>query len=399
MDTITVIMGGLRVILGFINLLFVPGFVILVVFFLSFTNLELIPRLVYSTILSIGSVIALILFIDVVLGVDRTPANISLFLGVFSAMMLVVWLCEIWYLSGSSPAKLHQKFSVNYWALPKYFSRKINSTRDRFTKTAMTVVVWHRNIKSGRNQVDHSYLIDVSEEIDIQQVDEYKWKISDDALLPPPYPRTRYFELVIREYKEDELSLINDLQVYPVQVTRKPDLTLMGHRIKCGSQKITGRIYEKTDTTEIQWIYCHNFHIFAIIHSQDNLGQIVDRVVAKLDEIAISIKSGSRVSSHVEDTQKLKDDFDIVLEKPCRIPTSTVVTARYPKSRIFAHPTEIDRRKLQADILRDLNVHHVTPDTFRKSERMINIKIPENTNINKLVASMDELKDDNWLYE
>jgi hypothetical protein len=400
MDILILIGEGLRVLVGFLNLLFIPGFVISLALFPRFTDMGLIQRLAYSTVLSISSVISLVLFMDVVLGVDTTPQNISFGIGVFSASLLVIWLCEIWYLSSSLPAKVHRKFSGGYQVFQRYFSRMINSRRDRFTKTAMTTVVWHESVTSDRNHIEHTYLIDAGEEIDIQQVDEAKWKISDNAMVPPPYPRTRYFELAIREYKEAGLSLIDDLQVFPVTVTRKPDSTRGENKKKRGTLKISGRICEKTETAEIQWIYSHDFHIFAIIHSEDTLGQMVDRVITKIDEIASSIKSGSRVSSHVEDTQMLKDAFDVVLERPRRIPTGTAATTRRPEPRIPAHPTESDRRKLQADIVRDLKVHHVTPETFRSSDSMITkIKIPKKADVDKVLASIKEIQDDDWLYE
>ena len=67
MDIAAVIAGGLSVLLGFLFLLFIPGFAIMLVYFPRLSDLEIIERLVYSTVLSIGSVIALVLFMDVVL--------------------------------------------------------------------------------------------------------------------------------------------------------------------------------------------------------------------------------------------------------------------------------------------------------------------------------------------
>ena len=81
----------------------------------------------------------------------------------------------------------------------------------------------------------------------------------------------------IRVFREDGTSLVDDVEVYPVHVTRKHDRTFMGIRIHRSSLKITGRIYEKTDTSEIQWIYTHDFHFYAILYSQDDLAQMVDR--------------------------------------------------------------------------------------------------------------------------
>jgi hypothetical protein len=356
---------------------------------------------------------------DFVLGVNATAENISIGLGLFSTILLVVWFFEVWYLISSLPEKLHGAFAGRFLTLRRYFSRLMNSREDRFARTAMTRVIWHESVQAGISHIDHTYLIDVREAIDIQQVDETKWKVSEPSLMPPPYPRTWYFELVIREFNDGNVSLIDDLQLYPVQVTRKPDLTLLGYRIRRGALKITERIYHKTDTAEIQWIYSHDFHLFSILYSEDTLGQMVDRVLLKLDEIAVSTKKGSRVSSHLEETQNLKDEFEIVLEKsrtaPPRVPlresrrearrapsTTTISEepVKYGTYKAYAKPVDTDRRELQADIVRNLKVHHVTPETFRKSDRMIlDIKIPEKIGVDKILASIRELEEEDWLYE
>jgi sugar-specific transcriptional regulator TrmB len=196
--------------------------------------------------------------------------------------------------------------------------------------------------------------------------------------------------LFIREYNEEGVSLIDDLQVYPVQVTEKSDRTL----------KIARRINKITDTSEIQWVYGHDFHLFAIIHSQDTLGQMVDRVLLKMDEIVTSIKKGSRISSHVEDTEKLKDEIDVVLEKPIRTRMVKGGDVKYPRSQIFDYLIETDRRKIQAEIIRDLKTDQITPDTFRESDRGItSVKIPKKINKDSIKASIKEIQDDNWLYE
>jgi len=400
MDAVPVIVEAAKVILAFLNLFFIPGFVISLVFFPRFTDLGLIRRVAYSLILSIGAVIAF-LFVDIVLGVGTTPGTISLTLGVLSAFMLVVWLCEIWYLNSSLPVKLNKRFSGGYQEFQIYFSRIINSTRDRFTNTAMARVVWHENVMSERNHINHSYLIDIGEEIDIQQVDENKWNSSDRALLPPPHPGTRYFELFICEYNEDGISLIDDLQVYPVQVTEKSEGINKAHSIQRRMLKIARRIYKKTDTSEIRWIYSHDFHLFGLIHPQDTLGLMVDRVLLKLDEIVISIKNGSRISSHVEVTEKLKDEFDAVPEKSFIIRTGKEVTYTFPDSPVSNYPTESDRRMMHAEIVRNLKAEYVTPETFRRSDRMIaGINIPEKTDIDSLKTFIREMEDDsNYLYE
>ena len=46
----------------------------------------------------------------------------------------------------------------------------------------MTELVYHEYQKSGRNHINHSYLVDIGEEIDIQQVMDYKWKVFDSVI-------------------------------------------------------------------------------------------------------------------------------------------------------------------------------------------------------------------------
>jgi len=391
---VPVIVDGIRAILGYLILFFVPGFLITLVFFPRLTDMRFVERLVWAIVLSIGSSITTLLFMRLVLGVDANTQRVSLGLSLFSAFLLIVWVCEIVYLSSWGSGKfLH---------LQKHLSRAVNKWRDRTARTALSTVIWHESTPSGGDHIDHSYLIAVKEAIDIQLVDETRWKVSEPSLLPQPNPKTEYFELVIREFNEGDVSLIDDLQIYPVQVLRKPDLTFLGHRIHRGALRITKRLYKKTETSEIQWIYSHDFHLFAILYSEDTLVELVERVLLKLDEIATSIKSGTRVSSHLEDMQKLRAETKTVKEKPRKAPTITKMPARYRgyRHRLFSRPAEIDRRKLQADIVRDLTSNHVTPDTFRTSDRMItSIKIPEKTDTDKLQVSLKEIQNDDWLYE
>ena len=399
MDAVTLLIAGVNVLVSILILAFVPGFVILLVFFPRFTDMGLLRRLIYSVVLSIGSVIAFVLSMAIVRGAYPTSGMVSLGLGAFSVLLIVVWLGELWYLRASAPSGQHRKFFVRIPGLRKHISRIVNSRWDRFAGTNMTRVVWHENVPSGKNQVDHTYLIDVGAVIDIQQVDEKKWKFSDGGLLPPPCPKTRNFELFIREVREEGSSMTDDLQIYPVRVKRKSEVIFMGRTIRRSALVIAGRIHSKTDTAEIQWIYTPDFHLFAILYSQDTPGQMVNRVLVKLDEIATSIRNGSRVSSHVEDTQKLRDEFETVLERPRRMPTITEVPIPYPGSSFFSRPIETDRKTLQASIVRDLKIRQVTPSTFRRSDHMIRtIRIPDKTDLDMINRCIREIQDDDWLY-
>jgi len=243
MDTITVILEGLRVILGFLLLLFVPGFALSLVIFPRFSDIGIVERLAYSTVLSIGSVIALVLFMDVVLGVDTTPVNIIIGITVFSCFAFFEWLCMVWYRKSTFKDRLEPRISADYQKVQSYYTREINAARDRFRQDTRTVVVYHEHQQSGLNHIDHSYLMDVGEEIAIQQVVENKLKVTDSVILQPPYPQTRYFELVIREYKEDGLSLVDDLQIYPALITRNPDRKVLGFVLQRGTTHITGRMH------------------------------------------------------------------------------------------------------------------------------------------------------------
>ena len=264
----------------------------------------------------------------------------------------------------------------------------------------MTEIVYHEYQKSGRNHIDHSYLVDVGEEIDIQQVMEYKWKVFDSVILKPPHPRSRYFELVINEYFHDGTSIIDDLSVYPVHVTKKPGIRILGFMIRRGDWHITERIYKKANTTEIQWIYSDDFHLFAITHAQDNLDRMVEQIVTKIDEIATSVKSGYRVYSHMENQRMRREAFDAVMESQSGITINKTAILKHPEFQLIAELGEGDRRKMQDEILQDLVALGATLDTFGGSNKILaKINIPEQSDINKQLAHIEELQDLGWLFE
>jgi uncharacterized membrane protein len=130
MDVITVFLDGMRIILGFFLLLFVPGFAISLVFYPRPTDIGLIERLVYSTVLSIGSVIVLVLFMDVVLGMNTTPRNISIIICAFSVFALIVWQCEKKYGNSTLKLKLDSLLSKDYHTLPSYINNLKNYIGD-----------------------------------------------------------------------------------------------------------------------------------------------------------------------------------------------------------------------------------------------------------------------------
>ena len=59
MDIVGIILDGLRIVFGFLLVLFLPGFSLSLIYFPRSKDLRIIERLVYSTVLSIGSVMVL----------------------------------------------------------------------------------------------------------------------------------------------------------------------------------------------------------------------------------------------------------------------------------------------------------------------------------------------------
>jgi hypothetical protein len=264
----------------------------------------------------------------------------------------------------------------------------------------MTEVVYHEYQKIDKTHIDHSYLVDVGNEIEIQQVMEYRWKVFDSVILKPPHPKTRFFEVVVNEYREGDTSLIDDLQVYPVDATRLPDLKFWGITLRKGDWHITERFYKKANTTEIQWIYTDDFHLFAITHAQDQLDMMVDAIIAKIDEIATSIRSGYRVSSHMENQRMRREAFDSVIESQSGITINKTAVLKHPEFQLIAELGDGDRKKMQDEILRDLVALGATLDTFGGSNKIVaKIEIPEKTDITKQISRIEELQDLGWLFE
>jgi hypothetical protein len=264
----------------------------------------------------------------------------------------------------------------------------------------MTEVIYHEYQKSGKKHIEHSYLIDVGDEIEIQQVMEYKWKVFDSVILKPPHPKTRYFELYIKEYRDAGSSLIDDLHVYPVQAYKKPGLRFLGFTIRRGDWIITERIYKKANTTEIQWIYTDDFHLFAITHAQDNLEAMVDQIVAKIDEIGTSIKTGYRIYSHMENQRMRREAFDAAMESQSGVTINKTAILKHPEFQLIAELGDGDRKKMQDEILRDLVALGATLDTFGGSNKIVaKIEIPEKTDITQQISHIEELQDLGWLFE
>jgi hypothetical protein len=271
---------------------------------------------------------------------------------------------------------------------------------DIFREEWMTEIIYHQHQKVDKDHINHSYLIDAREEIEIQQIMEYKWKVFDSVILKPPNPRTRFFELVIKENREGTSSIIDDLQIYPVLAKQKPDFKILGFTIKKGIWEITERIYKKANTTEVQWIYTDDFHLFAITHATEPLDAIVDQMVGMIDNIALSIRNGYRISSHIENKHKRQEAFDAMIESHSGVSIDKTAVLRHLEFQLVAEPGEGNRKKMQDEILRDLMDLGTTLDTFGGSNKIIaKIEILEKNDINKQLAHIEDLQDLDWLFE
>jgi uncharacterized membrane protein len=130
MDILMVFFEGIQIILGFFLVLFVPGFAITFVFFPHLADIRLTERLVYSLVLSIGSVIILVLFMDSILGIYTTQKNITLIICAFSVFALVLWQgerqCEKIFGNRTSILKPYSMLSNNFPPVRSYGKKIMN---------------------------------------------------------------------------------------------------------------------------------------------------------------------------------------------------------------------------------------------------------------------------------
>jgi uncharacterized membrane protein len=90
-DIIATLLGLFRLIFGFFLLLFIPGCAISFIFYPGIRDIPWIKRIVLSCVISIGSTLCAILFLDLVLGVDTTPVNSTIIILFISALACLIW--------------------------------------------------------------------------------------------------------------------------------------------------------------------------------------------------------------------------------------------------------------------------------------------------------------------
>ena len=173
----------------------------------------------------------------------------------------------------------------------------------------MTGIVSHTSKRLGWHQKRHTYLVDIGEEIEIPQIETSD--LYEDHLMNPPFPKTRYFEIEIDEIGGIREKIGSFRNIYPVLAHRKPDWHILRFRIRRGSWTITKRIQYPTPSGASQWIYTDDFNlIFLASGGRYNAATLIQIIVTKLDAIAQSIRSGSRIPSEFENKESCRTVLD-----------------------------------------------------------------------------------------
>jgi uncharacterized membrane protein len=89
-EIITIFLSFFRVILGLLLVLFIPGYAISFIFYPGIAGIPQITRIVLSCVISIGATLCAILFLDIVLGVNTTPVNITIIILFISVLACTI---------------------------------------------------------------------------------------------------------------------------------------------------------------------------------------------------------------------------------------------------------------------------------------------------------------------
>ncbi|NMB79802.1 MAG: hypothetical protein GYA23_11995 [Methanomicrobiales archaeon] len=175
----------------------------------------------------------------------------------------------------------------------------------------MTAVVDHKTQRLAWHHKHHSYLVDTGSPIEIQQIEVSR--LFENCLLDPPFPETSFFEIEIEEVKKDGKRTFAFTNIWPVRAQRNPDLHILRFRIKRGGWNITERIYDTTPHGEKQWLYTDDFNIlFLSSGGRHDAEMLISLITGKLDSIARSIMSGSRIPSEFENQLSCRSAFGTI---------------------------------------------------------------------------------------
>jgi len=83
-----------RAVLGFLLVLFIPGFAFILALYPKKKDLGFVDRIALSSVSSIAITLLSALFLDMVLGIDMTAENVAGALIAFTLACLAIWLVE-----------------------------------------------------------------------------------------------------------------------------------------------------------------------------------------------------------------------------------------------------------------------------------------------------------------
>jgi hypothetical protein len=180
---------------------------------------------------------------------------------------------------------------------------------------SVTGIIYHKIQRIGWHHSRHSFLVDLGNGIEIQQMEVSC--LFENQMLAPPFPETRFFEIEIDEMKKDGAWTSAFQNICPVRAQRKPDWHILRFRIRRGTWMITERIQSKTPSgDEIQWIYTDDFNIlFLSSGGHHDLQALLTLITAKLDTLAESIRSGVRIPSEFENQISCRTAFHSIFSE------------------------------------------------------------------------------------
>ena len=123
MDILASILGIIRLIIGLVLVLFLPGFAISWVFFPDENDIPWLTRVAVSTVLSIASVILAVICMDMILGIDSTPFNIVIIILILTVVAFAVWRIEQYISMQRMRAKISATRHPWIVALKNFFRR------------------------------------------------------------------------------------------------------------------------------------------------------------------------------------------------------------------------------------------------------------------------------------
>ena len=172
----------------------------------------------------------------------------------------------------------------------------------------MTHVVEHTSFRFTWELISHTYILDLESEIDVQQVE-----ISpshEGRLLPPPCPRTSFFEVGIDQIQKNGKTVFSFRSICPVEMSRGPDWNPLSRLAKPGSAHVARRYQSQDGDTETRWLYTDDFFLISLSSGdRHDLAMLLSLIIGKLNMIALSVQSGKRIRSEFENQIKYRADM------------------------------------------------------------------------------------------